>query len=89
MIKHICESKLKYDAWRSKSETVTQDTRTVYVSQVISMQSKGGGKLVAKVTLRKCTGRRMVQKLEHYCGEAYLIPHKSVPKVAGCSIFEV
>lgn len=39
---------LKRDAWQPKLETVTQDTHTVDVSQVISMQSKGGIKLLGR-----------------------------------------
>lgn len=45
--------KLKGEAWQPKSETVTRDTRTIYVSQVISMQSKGGIKLLGEAPCRK------------------------------------
>ena len=58
----------KCDAWRPKLETVTQDTRTVDVSQVISMQSKGGGKkLLGRGSLAEKRGQEGGKKLEQKC----------------------
>lgn len=69
---------LKGDAWQPKLETVTQDTHTVDVSQVISMQSKGGVKLLGRGSLaeecRQGGGEKLEQNVKRYCDEAELLP---------------
>ena len=57
----------KCDAWQPKLETVTQDTRTVDVSQVISMQSKGGVKLLGRDSLAEKRGQEGGEELEQKC----------------------
>lgn len=56
-------SEFKCEAWQPKSETVTRTHTQVYVSQVISMQSKGGRKKRAGGAGLGvgCMGRRMVR----------------------------
>lgn len=60
-------SEFQCDAWQPKLETVTQDTRTVDVSQVISMQSKGGVKPLGRGSLAEKHGQEGGEKLEQKC----------------------
>lgn len=81
---------LKGDAWQPKLETVTQDTHTVDVSQVISMQSKGGVKLLGRGSLaeecRQRGGEKLEQNVKRYCDEAELLP--TSPCGGLCGILE-